>query len=121
MAFPENNVVPDPAEAYSVADTNYSTPHPLATLPVSEDDVSFVRIGLTQSDPKSAAEIVLHYIRIEAGELPHLPTEQSRTAQLYRPRYESASQPQSYRWLWQSLAALSLFCGLATWLWKRRR
>jgi len=106
---------------YSAADNNYSPPQPLVTLPVSDADVTMVRIGLNQSDPQSAAVIVLHNLRIEAEALPQLPTEQSRTAQLYRPRYQSPPPPRSSRWLWQSLTALLLTTLLSLWLWHRRR
>ncbi len=106
---------------YSVADDYYSTPRPLVTLPVSDADVTLVRVGLSQSDVQSAAAVVLHNIRIEASELPQLPSEQSRTAQLYRPRYQPPPAPKSYRWLWQSLVALLVTGGFALWLWRRRR
>ena len=106
---------------YSVADEQSPTFRPVATLPVSADDVTLVRVGLSQSDAQSAAEIVLHKIVISANELPELPSEQSRTGQLYRPRYQPPPTPRSIRWLWQSLAALLVSSALAYWLWKRRQ
>jgi len=106
---------------YSVADDQFSTPRPVATLPVSDADVTMARVGLSQSDKQSSAVILLHHIRIDADELPHLPSEQSRTEQLYRPRYQLPPTPKSYRWLWQSVAGLLMSVGLAWWLWKRRR
>lgn len=105
---------------YSIADDNVSAFRPLVTLPVSDADVTMLRVGLMQSDPESAAAIVLHSIQIDADELPQLPSEQSRTAQLYRPRYQPPPQPTSYRWLWQTLAALCVGGVFATWWWKRR-
>lgn len=106
---------------YSVADGLDSPLRSLASLAVSDDDVSLVRIGLSQSDQQSAASMVLHSVRIEADELPHLPSEQSRTAQLYRPRYQPSPPPRSYRWLWQSLLALGFTGVLVAWIWKRRQ
>ncbi|MBI1313913.1 DUF1583 domain-containing protein [bacterium] len=106
---------------YSIADSREAALRELDTLPVSDADVTLCRVGLAQSDPQSAAEIILHSIRIEATELPQLPSEQSRTAQLYRPRYLPPETPRSYRWLWQSMAALLVASAFITWLWKRRR
>lgn len=106
---------------YSIADTVTSPLRTLATLPVSDADVTLLRVGVLQSDAQSAAEIILHEIRIDAESLPQLPSEQSRTAQLYRPRYQSPPAPKSYRWLYQSLAALLVLSTVFIWWWKRRR
>ncbi|MEX1228950.1 MAG: DUF1583 domain-containing protein [Planctomycetaceae bacterium] len=106
--------------SYSIADDDRSPLRLLVALPVSDADVTMLRIGLSQSDIQSAATIVLHKISIEADDLPHLPSEQSRTAQLHRPQYQPPSPPKSYRWLWQSLAALIVTSGTVMWWWKRR-
>lgn len=106
---------------YSVSEDTYSDLRTLVVLPVSAADVSLVRIGLSQSDLQSSGEMILHYIRIDADALPHLPSEQSRTAQLYRPRYLAPPVPKSFRWLWQTLAAVLVACGFAVWLWRRWR
>lgn len=104
---------------YSVADDHVAEFRPLATLPVSSDEVTLVRIGLSQSDPRSSGTILLHSVHIEADALPHLPSEQSRTAQLYRPRYQVPSHTSS-RWIWQSLAATLVVAGFTLWWWKRQ-
>jgi hypothetical protein len=106
---------------YSIADSSRSAFRPLVTLPVSDADVTMLRVGLAQSDPQSAAVIVLQSIQIDAAKLLQLPSEQSRTAQLYRPRYQPPPQPTSYRWLWQTIAALLITGVFATRWWKRRR
>lgn len=106
---------------YSVADTSLGSSRPLATLPVSAADVTLIRVGVTQSDPQSAVAMVLHRIDIVATDLPHLPSEQARTSQLYRPRYQPPIVAKSYRWLWQSLAGVLMTIGLAIWLWRRPR
>jgi hypothetical protein len=106
---------------YSVADDRSSPLLALAVLPMGDSEVTMLRVGVSQSDPQSAAAVVLHNIRIEAAELPHLPSERSRTAQLYRPRYHAPPAPASYLWLWQSLAAVLLVSGAATWWWRRDR
>ena len=107
--------------SYSIADSSKAAFRPLVTLPVSDADVTMLRVGLAQSDPQSAAVIVLQSIQIDATKLLQLPSEQSRTAQLYRPRYQPPPQPTSYRWLWQTLAALVITGVFATWWWKRRQ
>ncbi|TWT60644.1 DUF1583 domain-containing protein [Rubinisphaera italica] len=104
---------------YSAADDLLTEFHELATLPVSDSDVTLVRMGLEQSDVQSAATIQLHRIDIEADELPHLPSEQARTSRLYRPRYLPPAEPTSYRWLWQSLIALLVGCISGIWAWRR--
>jgi len=106
--------------SYSIADDIASEFRPLVTLSVSDADVTMLRVGLAQSDPQSAAVIILQSIRIDADELLQLPSEQSRTAQLYRPRYQPPRQPTSYRWLWQTLAAVLVTGVFVTWWWKRR-
>jgi hypothetical protein len=106
---------------YSIADSSKSAYRSLVTLAVSDADVTMLRVGLAQSDPQSAAVIVLQSIQIDAQKLLQLPSEQSRTAQLYRPRYQPPSQPTSYRWLWQTFTALLITGVFATWWWKRRR
>ena len=93
----------------------------LATVVVSDADVTMVRVGLSQSDPQSAADILVHNISITATALPELPSDESRTAQLYRPRYQPPPALKSYRWLWQSVAGLIVLAAAVTWLWKRRR
>lgn len=105
--------------SYSVADNRDSPLRPLAVLPMSDREITMMRIGVSQSDPQSAGIVLLHTIRIDSAEMPHIPSEQSRTAQLYRPRYQPPPAPVSYRWLWQSLVALLLACGSAAWCWKR--
>ncbi|MBD3675224.1 MAG: DUF1583 domain-containing protein [Planctomycetaceae bacterium] len=104
---------------YSVADRKYASVRELATLPVSDADVTLTRIGVEQSDPQSFVAMILHNISIHADELPDLPSEQSRTAQLYRPRYLPPEEPKSNRWIWQTAVALLLTCGFGFWLWKR--
>ena len=104
---------------YSAADDLQSEFHELAKLLVSDSDVSLVRMGLEQSDPKAAATVLLHRINLEADELPHLPSEQARTALLYRPRYLPPEEPISYRWLWQTLVALLVGGITGIWMWRR--
>lgn len=106
---------------YFVSDKSRPTFRSLATQIVSESDVTLVRIGLMQSDPQSAAEILVHKIMITAEDLPELPSDESRTAQLYRPSYKPAPVPKSYRWLWQLAAGLIVLGTCAAWLWRRRR
>lgn len=106
--------------SYSIADDDRSALRLLVTLPVSDADVTLTRIGLSQSDMASTATIVWHKISIEADDLPHLPSEQSRTEQLHRPQYQPPSPPKSHRWLWQSLAALTVISATVIWLWRRR-
>jgi len=105
---------------YAFAADEYTPFEPLATLPVSTADVTLLRIGLQQSDAASAATILIHDLRIEATALPHLPGEQSRTAQLYRPRYQPPPVPPSTTWRWQALAAAVIAIGFAGW-WRWRR
>jgi hypothetical protein len=106
---------------YFVAEDLYSDPRQLASLPLGAGDVTLLRIGLSQSDAGSSAEMILHDLRIRADELPHLPSEQSRTAQLYRPRYQPALPPKSYRWLWQLVTASIVAGGFAAWIVNRQR
>lgn len=106
--------------SYSIADDDHSPLRLLVALPVSDADVTMLRIGLSQSDIPSAAKMVWHKISIEADDLPHLPSEQSRTAQLHRPQYQPSPPPTSNRWLWQTLAALIVSSGTAIWWWRRR-
>jgi len=104
---------------YSVADHAWSPLREIAILPMAESEVTLLRIGVSQSDPNSAAKVILHNIQVQADNLPHLPSKELRTAQLYRPRYQPPPGPQSRRWLWQLLAA----CGMASigglWGWRR--
>lgn len=106
---------------YAVSDKSQPMFRSLATLDVSDADVTMLRVGLSQSDPQSAAEILIHNIHITATALPELPSAESRTAQLYRPRYQPPPTPKSYRWLWQSVAGLIVLGACAAWLWRRRR
>ena len=101
---------------YSVADDLKTRLRPLAALPVGRAEVAMVRIGLAQSEPDSSATMLIHSIRIAADDLPQLPSEQSRTAQLYRPRYQPPPKPKSYRWLWQCLAGLAVVTIFSGWL-----
>lgn len=105
---------------YSTADDSGSSLRELATLPFSDGEVTMLRIGVSQSDSQSAAVVVLHNVTIDASELPHLPSEPSRTGQLYRPRYQAPLVPQSRRWLWQSLAALIVALAAGVW-WRKWR
>lgn len=105
---------------YSVADDLTAPLRQVAALPMDDGPITLLRIGVQQSSPDSASSVILHKIQIDADKLPHLPSEQSRTDQLYRPRYQPPPTPRSYRWLWQALAA-SLVAGTAAgWWWKRR-
>ncbi|MBX3451491.1 MAG: DUF1583 domain-containing protein [Planctomycetaceae bacterium] len=106
---------------YSVADSLQSPLREIAHLPMGGGEVTLLRIGVSQSDPESAAVVVLHHLQIVADELPHLPSETDRTAQLYRPRYQPPPKPPTYRWLWQSLAAVLIVGGTGSWLWWRRQ
>ncbi|MCC7418932.1 MAG: DUF1583 domain-containing protein [Planctomycetaceae bacterium] len=104
---------------YSAGEGRNAPLRPLATLSMGEGEVTMLRIGVSQSDPQSSAVVVLHNVRIEAAELPHIPSESSRTAQLYRPRYQPPPALSSRRWLWQALAALGLAVAAGSWWWKR--
>jgi hypothetical protein len=105
---------------YSTADGRGSALRELATLPFSDGEVTMLRIGVSQSDSQSGAVVVLHNVKIEAAELPHLPSEPSRTGQLYRPRYQAPPAPPSRRWLWQSLVALGVALAAGLW-WRKTR
>ena len=106
---------------YSVSDDLTAPLRQIAALPMDAGEITLLRIGVSQSSPDSAAKVILHKIQIDADELPHLPSEQSRTAQLYRPRYLAPPPPQSLRWLWQSLAAVAVICLAGGWWWKRKQ
>ncbi len=106
---------------YSVADDLWSPLRQIATLPMGDKPVTLLRAGVSQSEPDSGAQVILHSILINANQLPHLPSAQSRTAQLYRPRYQPPPAPRSHRWFWQLLAACAV-AGLGIhWYRKRMR
>ena len=105
---------------YSVADDLTSSLRQIAMLPMGDGVVTLLRIGVTQSSPDSAAKVIIHRVQIDADRLPHLPSEQSRTEQLYRPRYQPLPVPRSLRWLWQALAACVVVGFGGCWWWKRR-
>ena len=92
---------------------------PLLSTPFDTGDVSLLRFGLNQSDPQSVVRARVQEISIIADELPHLPSEQDRTAQLYRPAYQPVPTPEDRTWIW-SLAAAGMV-GTLSGLWLLRR
>lgn len=103
---------------YSVAEAGGPV-RELVTVPFDAADVILLRFGLNQSDPQSSVRAYVHEITIQADELPHLPSEQDRTAQLYRPAYQPPPTPADHTWIWSLAAAGAVGAAGGVWAWRR--
>ena len=105
---------------YLVADQPDADFRLLYEIELNDEELAMVRISVNQSDDATAADVLLKDLTIRAGDLPHLPSAQSRTAQLYRPRYHPEPRPPTRAWLWSSLGAVVLLIACAAWYWLKQ-
>lgn len=93
----------------------------LVSTPFDTADVILIRFGVNQSDPQSFVRAYVQEISISADELPHLPSEQDRTAQLYRPAYQLPPKPPDRTWIWSLVAAGLIGAAGGVWIMRRLR
>jgi hypothetical protein len=93
----------------------------LISTPFDTGDVILLRFGVNQSDPQSFVRACVQEISITADELPHLPSEQDRTAQLYRPAFKPPPTPPDRTWIWTLVAAGLIAAAGGYWIVQRLR
>lgn len=100
---------------YLVADPPNADFRLLTEAQLDEKELVMVSIAVKQSDDATSADVLLKELTIRAEQLPHLPSEQSRTDQLYRPRYHTEPEPPSRAWIWSLLSATVLLIAVGVW------